>query len=420
MYFSGDEPLPSILTLRFYGSGTVLVVSSEIGQPHTKSISIFTITKSQAMNRISTIRKNRVQYKKILSAVKTRLAIWAVAVITFYGFSYLIDPFDPVWQGYLKKPLQMIIEDALWVLLFSVIISEVSIVIDLTLNKLLPWRNRTIKRLLIQGFLQVVGSVLIVIIINAIVGCTSDNLPEMDPRKEYTFLGQWIATNIVISLIISAFNTVDYLLENWKKTAVEAAQHKLRASKHKQAAMAAELQALKLQIDPHFIFNNLSVLSELILEDQQLGYEYSEKFARVYRYLLVNSRKDIIAVEEELKFLDSYIFLIEKRIGGGVVFKIDIQEEYRSMYTLPLSLQLLVENAIKHNQTAKTNPLEIHVYTSPEKELVVANTFLPLINKPDSSGVGLTNIIARYEILGYTKPIIEKTEDQFIVKLPLI
>jgi LytS/YehU family sensor histidine kinase len=261
---------------------------------------------------------------------------------------------------------------------------------------------------------------MIVIIINAIVDCTSVTLPEMDSRKEYTLLGQWIATNIVISLIISAFNTVDYLLENWKKTAVEAAQHKIRASKHKQAAMAAELQALKLQIDPHFIFNNLSVLSELILEDQQLGYEYSEKFARVYRYLLVNSKKDIIAVEEELKFLESYIFLIEKRIGEGVVFKIDIKEEYRSMYTLPLSLQLLVENAIKHNQTSKVNPLEIQVYTNSNGELVVSNTFLPLINKPDSSGVGLTNIVARYEILGYPKPVIEKTEDKFIVKLPLI
>ncbi len=141
--------------------------------------------------------------------------------------------------------------------------------------------------------------------------------------------------------------------------------------------MAAELQALKLQIDPHFIFNNLSVLSELILEDQQLGYEYSEKFARVYRYLLVNSKKDIIAVEEELKFLDSYIFLIEKRIGEGVIFKIDVQEEYKSMYTLPLSLQLLVENAIKHNQTSKANPLEIHVYTNSESELVVSIHFYP-------------------------------------------
>nr|WP_315031672.1 histidine kinase [uncultured Chryseobacterium sp.] len=372
------------------------------------------------MSRISTIRKNIVRYKKILSAMKRRLAIWTVAIITFCLFSYLIDPFDPVWQNYLETPLKMILEDALWVVFFSAIISEVSILIDKTLNKLLPWNDRTIQRLFVQGVLQIIGSVLMVMIINFIVECTSDNLPEMDSRKEYTLLGQWVATNIVVSLTISAFNTVDYLLENWKKTAVEAAQHKLRASKHKQAAMAAELQALKLQIDPHFIFNNLSVLSELILEDQQLGYEYSEKFARVYRYLLVNSKKDIIAVEEELKFLESYIFLIEKRIGEGVIFKIDIQEECRGMYTLPLSLQLLVENAIKHNQTSKSNPLEIEVYTTQEKELVVSNTFLPLINKPDSSGVGLTNIIARYEILGYTKPIIEKTENKFIVKLPLI
>ncbi|WP_130867743.1 sensor histidine kinase [Chryseobacterium indologenes] len=372
------------------------------------------------MNRISTIRKNIVRYKKFLSAMKRRLAIWAVAIVTFCLFSYLIDPFDPVWKNYLETPLKMIIEDALWVFFLSAIISEVSILIDKSLNKLLPWKDRTVQRLLVQGVLQIIGSVVMVMIINFIVDCTSDNIPEMDTRKEYTLLGQWIATNIVVSLTISAFNTVDYLLENWKKTAVEAAQHKLRASKHKQAAMAAELQALKLQIDPHFIFNNLSVLSELILEDQQLGYEYSEKFARVYRYLLVNSKKDIIAVEEELKFLESYIFLIEKRIGEGVVFKIDIREEYRNMYTLPLSLQLLVENAIKHNQTSKSNPLEIEVYTTSDKELVVSNTFLPLINKPDSSGVGLTNIVARYEILGYTKPIIEKTENKFIVKLPLI
>jgi sensor histidine kinase YesM len=353
--------------------------------------------------------------------MKRRLVIWALAVVTFCVFSYLIDPFDPVWKEYLNGPLKMILEDGTWIVFFSIIISEVSIFIDRTLNKLLPWRDRTVKRLLIQCLLQIVGSVMIVIIINGIVGsCTSVTLPDMDSRREYTLLGQWIATNIIISLIISAFNTVDYLLENWKKTAVEAAQHKLRASKHKQAAMAAELQALKLQIDPHFIFNNLSVLSELILEDQQLGYDYSEKFARVYRYLLVNSKKDIIALEEELKFLESYIFLIEKRIGEGVIFKIDIQEEYRSRFTLPLSLQLLVENAIKHNQTSKANPLEIHIYTNSEGELVVSNTFLPLINKPDSSGVGLTNVIARYEILGYPKPVIEKTEDKFIVKLPLI
>mgnify|MGYP003599820447 CR=1 FL=1 len=164
------------------------------------------------MNRISTIRKNIVRNKKILSTMKRRLVIWAVAVVTFCVFSYLIDPFDPVWKEYLNAPLRMILEDASWIVFFSIIISEVSIFIDRTLNKLLPWSNRTVKRLLIQCLIQIVGSVMIVIIINAIVDCTSVTLPEMDSRKEYTLLGQWIATNIVISLIISAFNTVDYLL----------------------------------------------------------------------------------------------------------------------------------------------------------------------------------------------------------------
>ncbi|MFP7654799.1 histidine kinase [Chryseobacterium proteolyticum] len=223
-----------------------------------------------------------------------------------------MDPFDPVWEDYVKDPLDFLISDFLWVLLFSVIISEVSILIDSQLNKLLPWSNRGIKRLCIQGILQIAVSILFVAIIINIFSNTPD-IAKMDYRKEMTLLGQWVATNIIISLLISAVNTGDYLLENWKKSAIEVTQHKLRASKHKQAAMAAELQALKLQIDPHFIFNNLSVLSELILENQQLGYEYAENFSKVYRYLVINSKKDVISLDEELKFLDSYIFLIKKK-----------------------------------------------------------------------------------------------------------
>ncbi|HAY3554866.1 TPA: histidine kinase [Elizabethkingia meningoseptica] len=365
-------------------------------------------------------KKKRIRKRIFISVIKKRLVIWAIAILVFNTFSYLINPFDPVWQEYLNGSLQQILIDFLWGSLFAIIISEVSIFIDHRLNKVFPWNNRSVKRLFIQGSIQIIASALIVILLNIIIHTTSENLPNLDYREEYTLLSQWIATNIVISLIISAINTGYYFLENWKRTAMEATQHKLSASKHRQAAMAAELQALKLQIDPHFIFNNLSVLSELILENQQLGYEYSEKFTRVYRYLLINSKRDIIELEEELKFLDSYIFLIEKRIGDGVVFNISIDDEYKVLYTLPLSLQFLVENAIKHNQTSKANPLKINIYTLPTKELVVSNTYIPLINKPESSGVGLRNILMRYEILGQQKPIIEKTEDMFIVKLPLI
>lgn len=364
-------------------------------------------------------RRSKIRKELILSATKKRLLIWTVALFSFYIFSYLMDPFDPLWQGYINQPLHFLINDFFWVLLFSIIISEVSIFIDHQLNKLLPWSNRSINRVFIQGFLQIIGSVLLVIIINYIFSKT-ENMPEIDYRKEMTLLGQWIATNIIVSLIISAINTGDFLLENWKKSALEVSQHKLRASKHRQAAMAAELQALKLQIDPHFIFNNLSVLSELILENQQLGYEYAENFSKVYRYLLINSKKDSIALEEELKFLDSYIFLIKKRIGDGVVFNISIDENYKSMLIPPLTLQFLVENAIKHNQTLKSNPLEIKIYTLPSKNLVVYNTLSPLLNKTASAKVGVKNIMNRFELLGERKPLILKTEKDFIAKIPLL
>ncbi|MEN4760422.1 histidine kinase [Chryseobacterium sp. C39-AII1] len=270
-----------------------------------------------------------------------------------------------------------------------------------------------------QTLLQIVGSIVIVIIINFIFFEGCDNLGNIDYRKEITLMSQWIATNIIVSLLISAINTGTFLLENWKKTALEATQHKLKASEHKRAAMAAELQALKLQIDPHFIFNNLSVLSELILEDQQLGYEYSESFAKVYRYLLVNSKKDTITLVEELKFLNSYIYLTTKRIGEGVHFDISVNNELKQFLLPPLALQFLVENALKHNQTSKSNPLQIKIYTTSDQYLVVHNSLSPLINKTESAGLGIKNIINRFEFLGNKRPIILKTEKDFIAKIPL-
>ncbi|WP_244614325.1 sensor histidine kinase [Elizabethkingia argenteiflava] len=270
-----------------------------------------------------------------------------------------------------------------------------------------------------QSLLQIVGSIIFVIILHLIFSQSRESLGKIDYREEITFLGQWLASNIGISLIISAINTGDYLLENWKKTALEATQHQLKASEHKRAAMAAELQTLKLQIDPHFIFNNLSVLSELILEDQQLGYEYAESLAKVYRYLLINSKQDSITLEEELQFLNSYIYLITKRVGAGVKFDISINKEYSKLFLPPLALQFLVENALKHNKTSKTNPLQIKIYTTDDQYLVVYNSLLPLINKAYSAGFGIQNILHRFEFLGDKQPVIQQTEKEFMAKIPL-
>lgn len=354
--------------------------------------------------------------KKLLYGFKKRLLIWATAFLFSYIFIYLIDPF--YYKELIAKSFFYIAEDFFWVLFFSMIIAEVSLLIDYYVNKTISWNEKSLRRVLVQTVLQIIGSVSVVILINFIFENFTDT-ETYDYRKEITLMSQWIATNIVVSLLISAINTGNFLLDNWKKVALEVAQHKLKSSEHKRAAMAAELQALKLQIDPHFIFNNLSVLSELILEDQQLGYEYSESFAKVYRYLLVNSKKDMITLEEELKFLNSYIYLTQKRIGEGVHFDISVNENLKQFLLPPLALQFLVENALKHNQTSKSNPLEIKVYTTSDQYLVVLNSLSPLVNKIESADVGIKNIISRFEFLGDRKPIILKTDKDFIAKIPL-
>jgi len=352
----------------------------------------------------------------LLSPSKTRFSIWFIAFIVFYLVYYISSPNNPIWKNYLTQPLSFVFYDIISVLLFSVVISEISLFIDRSLNKRLPWHSKPQRRLFFQTFFQIIGSILMVILIYILFYKISNSV-SID---EYIELGHCIATNIIISLIISGINTGNYLLKNWTEATTEATQLKLEASEHKQAAMEAELQALKLQIDPHFIFNNLSVLSELILEDQQQGYEFTENFAKVYRYMLINSKKDVLTLEEELRFLQSYIFLIKKRIGVGVQFTINVDQTILKKKVPSLVLQFLVENAIKHNQTSKNNPLEIKIFNDNTDELIVSNSIIPLVNKAASSGIGLNNITHRYKLLSDVEPKIVITDDSYTVKIPLI
>nr|WP_255700795.1 histidine kinase [Flavobacterium sp. F-30] len=220
--------------------------------------------------------------------------------------------------------------------------------------------------------------------------------------------------------MVSALNTGDFLLRNWKNANIKAAQYKINAAENKQLLAEIELQSLKLQLDPHFVFNNLSVLSELILKDQQLGYDFTENFAKVYRYLLVNSKKPLVLLKEELEFLDAYLFLIKNRIGDGCDFKIDIDPSKLNMSIPPITLQLFIENALKHNRTEEENPLIVQVYSNENDELIVSNNLLPLIKKAPSTGIGLKNIISRYALLSDREVFVEENNETFTVKVPLI
>lgn len=350
---------------------------------------------------------------------KKSISLIAFTFIGSYATLFIILPYS-YWKAYAAMPASRIVIDLLINLLFCTVIFEVSLFIDRRLNRRISWMVQPLKRLLIQTLFQILGVVVLIICLSVVYlmfgGAAIAKSPHIGVRE-----GLYSIISIILwALLISALNTGDFLLKNWKSATIKAAEFEIKAAQNKQLVAEIELQALKLQLDPHFVFNNLSVLSELILKDQQLGYEYTENFAKVYRYLLINSKKKLISLREELKFLDAYLFLISNRMGGGSIFQIDVDESKLDMLIPPVTLQLFIENAIKYNRTEEENPLVINISSNNEDELVVSNTLLPLIKKPASTGIGLENIIGRYALLGDRKPVIEKTEKTFTIKVPLI
>lgn len=342
-----------------------------------------------------------------------------LAFISLNLLSYILDPYSPYWKYYFARPWYDLAEELGVTLLLCLLISETSIFISTKLNHYLPWKERPVRRLVVESLLNLTG----IIIVNAVLNIIYNNLVSSDPAPGFYNITSeeeskatilFFVSNVLVSFIIMGINTGIYLIEKWKDEAV-------KGSELNQVAIESELQALKLQIDPHFVFNNLSVLSELILEDQQLGYDYSENFTRIYRYMLLNSKKNLISLDEELKFLRSYIFLIKHRLGDGLHFTVKVSDHSRTLYMPPLTLQLLVENAIKHNKIVKTNPMQVRIYNTTDDKLVVENSLLPIENVLSSSGIGLSNIKRRYSLLSSKEePRIVKDDSTFKVIIPLL
>jgi sensor histidine kinase YesM len=204
-----------------------------------------------------------------------------------------------------------------------------------------------------------------------------------------------------------------YFFKRWKMLQLEA-------EVLKREKVISELEALKVQVNPHFLFNSFSTLSALIEEDPKAAQEMVQELSFIYRYVLQSNNKSLIKLEEELEFIKALSFILQKRYGQH--FKIDLQidNSARENYILPLSLQMLVENAIKHNVVSPEKPLEIKIHSETPGFLTIENN-LQLKNRVSGSGeIGLNNINGRYKILASKKVVIEKTDKYFKVGLPLI
>ena len=192
---------------------------------------------------------------------------------------------------------------------------------------------------------------------------------------------------------------------------------KLEAETLKKETTEAQYEALRKQINPHFLFNSFNVLSSIIETDEKLAVHFVEQLSKVYRYLLKTQDLKVVPLEEELDFIESYIFLLRIRFGDNLQFEKKILDNEHNIP--PSTLQLLIENAIKHNEVSKQNPLTIQLERS-NGELIVKNNKNPKQRKEPSEMVGLSNIRKRYQLLGAIPPVIEDSEEQYLVKLSLI
>lgn len=350
---------------------------------------------------------------------RLRIGLSAFVLFAIYVINFLLNPYSSYWPEFLNYSKFELIFDVLMTFLFSWIIIEVSIWIAILLERFLPWTISPLPRFLVQTLL-IIASTLILIFLQAEIfewTCGDLHLTQQELLETW----QFFFVIIIVSLFVSAVHTGYFLLNRWRTSISEANDLKLKAMELKGIAMQSELQSLKIQLDPHFMFNNFSTLSELINEDKETATRFLENLSRVYRYMIKNLKKDVISLNEEVAFVKAYCYLIHIRHDDNVQVVFDLNEDSLDLYIPPIALQLLVENAIKHNIATKEQPLVITITSNGRQEIKVCNNLQRISSTFPATGIGLKNITDRYRILTEEQlPVVEETSAHFCVTLPLL
>ncbi|QLE00233.1 2TM domain-containing protein [Galbibacter sp. BG1] len=229
-------------------------------------------------------------------------------------------------------------------------------------------------------------------------------------------LGNQRIADFVPTLVITVIISFSFLAFYYYKTKQES---KFKEQKVIAGRATAQFESLKNQLDPHFLFNSLNVLTSLIDENPQAAQKFTTSLSKVYRYVLEQKNKELVTVEEELSFAHTYISLLRMRFEDSILFNVSDSLSHKEAKVVPLSLQLLLENSVKHNQVNPTNPLKITI-TESDNYLIVTNNLQPKSVLKKSSGVGLVNIQQRYHLLTDRDVIIEKDKKSFQVKIPML
>lgn len=277
------------------------------------------------------------------------------------------------------------------------------------LDQRLPWLEAPVKRLVASILLMVVYSVGVAFLVLTLYAGMVYGIGPVEAVQNAGIT--FPLAVVVITLMVGSFLHGRGFFLAWKHSFKEAEEHK-------RAALAAKYEALKNQVNPHFLFNSFNVLSNLVYKDPDLSAKFIQQLSKVYRYVLETRQQELIPLREELDMLDAYLFLLEIRFGQSLQIEQEVSVDAEDA-VVPLTLQMLVENAIKHNVVSKSKPLTLRI-TRSNGHLYIQNTLQPKQNEQVSLGVGLPNIQERYRYLCGKSLEVEQSNGTFTVWVPIV
>ncbi len=271
-----------------------------------------------------------------------------------------------------------------------------------------PQISSTSKRVISSAICIIIWMIFGGIPIKLLLGL--DSLDHLMQFKSHT---AFIPFNLVAATVITLIYEAFYFFEKWKES--------FRLNEElKNRQIRTQYEVLQNQMSPHFLFNSLNTLTSIIPEDPEAAVSFTEKLSEVYRYILQNKERELVTLDEEVDFAKSYLFLLRMRFSENLTFQFEIEKKYEKLNIPPLTLQMLIENAIKHNVISKAKPLHINVYIDNGKSVIVKNNLQKKESLEKSTKTGLENIKKRYSILGGKKIDIISSANNFMVAVPLI
>lgn len=264
-----------------------------------------------------------------------------------------------------------------------------------------------------QRIVIYLACILIISAIGAIVVNHTILFGTLSPKEEgFLLLGSYITILLFNTIIIVCGDVLLYLKQS--KNAIRIEGDKKRKAQY-------QYQQLKQQLNPHFLFNSLNILDYLVQNDEkQRASDFIKKLASIYRYLLYTGENKLVYLSDEIRFVNLYTDLLKERFTNGLEVHINIPEEYMTKQVIPCGLQLLVENATKHNIISQAKPLHINISIDEKNKKIIVSNNLQLRINPQSTGIGLKNIEKQYMDIAKKSIEVVPTTTEFIVKLPLL